>query len=105
MKQSTSFVRRFAVPMTIALVALGVGSAAYASQKVKPKKITCEDFLALGTEAQPRVVYWLEGFSKSGKLEDEEIDVDPMESPVAVVVTECHKAPKATLWEKLEGVL
>lgn len=105
MKKSTALTRTFAVLAAVALAALGIGSAAHATttaKKVKPKQITCEEFLALGTEAQPRVVYWLEGFSKSGRLEDTEIDVDALERPIAMVVTECHKTPKATLLEKIE---
>jgi len=71
-------------------------------EKIKPREMTCRDFLALGTEDQPRVVYWLEGFSKSGKPEGAEIDLDSLQRPVAMVVTECRQAPKATLWQKLK---
>jgi hypothetical protein len=108
MKKFASLVRTGAVPMVVALAALGLGSAAHAStpaKKVKAKEMTCEEFLALGTEVQPRVVYWLEGYTQSGKAEDGEIDVDAIERPVAMVVTECHKAPKATLMEKLKAHL
>ncbi len=102
MKNSASFLRTFAVPTVVALATLGLGAAAYAASTVKPKEMTCEEFLALGTEVQPRVVYWMEGYSKSGKPEDAEIDMDALERPVAVVVTECRKAPRSTVWEKLK---
>jgi hypothetical protein len=105
MKQSTSLVRRIAIPMVIALMALGIGTAALAakkSEKMKAKEFTCEEFLTLGTEVQPRVVYWLDGLSKSGKLEEAEVDVDAFERPVAMVVTQCHKTPKATVLEKVK---
>jgi acid stress chaperone HdeA len=105
MKESASPIRSFAVAALAGLLALGVGSVAYAAKKVKPREMTCEEFLALGSEVQPRVVYWLEGYSKSGKLEDAEVDVDSMQRPVAMVVTECRKEPKATLWQKLEDAL
>jgi acid stress chaperone HdeA len=105
MKQST-LARMLAVPAVVALAALGLGSVAHAAnkpaKKVKAKEFTCEEFLTLGTEVQPHVVYWLEGVTQSGKLEDAEFDVDEMERPVAVLVTECHKAPKATLLEKIK---
>jgi hypothetical protein len=104
---SAPFGRKSVIGLVVAASALAIGAVAYASKpaaKVKAKEMTCEEFLALGTDVQPRVVYWLEGFTQSGKAEDAEIDVDAIERPVAVVVTECHEAPKATLLEKLERV-
>ena len=103
MKKSTLLVRTVAVPMAVVLAALGLGLVAHSAEKVKAKEMTCEEFLALGHEVQPRVVYWLEGYSKSGKLEDAEIDVDALERPIAMVVTECHKAPKSSLLKKIEA--
>jgi hypothetical protein len=75
----------------IALAGLACGATAHASAskpgKVKAKQITCEEFLALGTDVQPRVVYWIEGYSKAGRPEAAEIDLDALERPVAMVVT------------------
>lgn len=102
MKKSTRLVRRLAVPASLALAATSVGVAAHAAKKVNAKEMTCEEFLALGTEVQPRVVYWLEGYSKAGKPEAAEIDVDAIEQPVTMVVTDCRTAPKATVWEKIK---
>jgi hypothetical protein len=102
MKKSTLFAWTVAAPMVVVCAALGLGSVAHAAKKMKAKDMTCEEFLALGHEVQPRVVYWLEGYSESGKLEDAEIDVDAFERPIAMVVTECHKAPKSSLLKKIE---
>jgi len=105
MKNPVSLARTVAVPMVVALAALGLGSVSHAantSKKVKAKEMTCEEFLALGDEVQPHVVYWLDGYSKSGKLEDEDIGIDAFERPIAMVVTECHKTPKATLMQKIK---
>lgn len=106
MKTLASSTRTLVIAAAFALAALGLGSVAHATrdrhQKIKPRQMTCRDFLALGTEDQPRVVYWLEGYSKSGKPEDAEIDLDSLQRPVAMVVTECRQAPKATLWQKLK---
>jgi hypothetical protein len=99
MKKSASFVATLAVPIVIGLAAIGLGSVTHAAKSAKTMKagqITCEEFLALGSEAQPRVVYWLDGLSKSGKFEEAEIDVDTLERPVAAIVTECHKAGAAS---------
>jgi hypothetical protein len=102
MKKSNRFVRGLAVSASFALAALTVGVAAHAAKKVNAKDMTCEEFLALGHEVQPRVVYWLEGYSVSGKPEAAEIDVDALERPVTMVVADCRAAPKATLWEKIK---
>lgn len=105
MKKRLSLVRTLAVPMVVALAALGlvsVSHAAKATKTWKAKDMTCEDFLALGDEVRPGVVYWLEGYSQSGKLEDAEIDVDAIQRPIAVLITECHKTPKASLLQKLK---
>jgi len=105
MKKGTSLVRMVAVPMVVGLAALGLGSVSHAAKTnktLKAKEMTCEDFLALGDDVQPRVVYWLEGYSQSGKPEEAEIDIDAIQRPITVVVTECHKTPKATLLQKIE---
>lgn len=94
-------VRALAYPAAAVLAALAIGPAAHA-RSVKAKDITCEEFLALGTDVQPQVVYWIEGVSRSGTPETAELDLDAVERPVAVVVTACRKAPEATLWEKVE---
>lgn len=89
---------------TLALATLAWGGSAQAAKSTTPnaKNMTCEQFLALGEEIQPRVVYWIDGYSKSGKLEKSEVDVRSFERPVAVVVTACKKAPKATVWETVK---
>lgn len=106
MKKSSRSAFRFAVPAGLAIAALGFGVAAHASKdtakKVNAAKFTCEEFLALGTETQPRVVYWLEGVSNSGKPEAAEVDVGTLERPVSMIVTECRQTPKATLWDKVK---
>lgn len=102
MKKSAWLLRSLAVPLAVALVTIGLGTVAHAAKKVKAREMTCQEFLELGTEVQPRVVYWLEGYSKSGKLEDAEIDVESFERPVGMIVTDCRAAPKATLWEKVK---
>jgi hypothetical protein len=113
MKKSTSLLRSLAVPGIVAVATLGLATASLAAgshdtkdgktaKPMKAKEITCEQFLDLGTEVQPHVVYWLEGYSKAGKPEDAEIDVEELERPVTVVVTECRNTPKATVWEKIE---
>lgn len=65
---------------------------------------TCQDFIDVGDEIQPRVVYWMEGFKKAGKPEFADVGVEDFDRPIAVVVDECKREPKATLWEKIKKV-
>src|SRR5262245_53925682 len=34
---------------------------------IKPVKMTCEEFMALGTDVQPEVAYFLDGYSRKDK--------------------------------------
>ena len=74
-----------------------------AKKKVKPETLTCEEFLALGEDVRPRVVYWIDGYSKSGKLTAEGVDEEAFTRPIAVIVDECKKTPKETLWQKIKS--
>jgi acid stress chaperone HdeA len=97
-----SFVRKsiiaLVVGIAVALLAVGANATGKTGKATKPKEMTCKQFLELGTEVQPRVVYWIDGFSRAGDVE-EDADVEEFERPIAVVVTECQKAPKSTVWE------
>lgn len=106
MMKTISYGKTIALSMALAVAAIGFGSVAHAAKpdkKLKAKDMTCEDFLALGREVQPRVVYWIDGYTKSGRLEGEDIDVESFERPVAVVVTECKQTPKASLMDKIKA--
>lgn len=88
--------------LAVAAVACAGSAQAEESAAPKAKDMTCEEFLALGTEIQPRVVYWMDGYSKAGKLEESEVDVRDFERPVAVIVTACQKAPKSSVKETVK---
>ena len=71
-------------------------------KKVKPVKMTCEEFLALDSDVQPEVAYWLAGYDAASKTDvDDSGEVD-LETDTAVLVQECKPAPKASLWEKIK---
>jgi acid stress chaperone HdeA len=86
---------------------LAWGAAALAAdqttKKIKPETLTCEEFLALGEDERPRVVYWIDGYTNSGKLAAEGIGVETFKRPIAVIVDECKKTPKETLWQKIKS--
>lgn len=74
-----------------------------AKKKVKPETLTCEEFLAMGEEVRPRVVYWIDGYAKSGKLTAEGVGEEVFTRPITIIVDECKKAPKETLWQKIKS--
>lgn len=89
-----------------ALLAAALTSTVYAATSAdtakKPARMTCEEFIALDDVQKPKVVYWAEGFSKKGKPVDTVVDLDETDRLIPVLVTECKKTPKVTLWQKIK---
>jgi len=75
------------------------------AKTVKPTKMTCEEFLALGDSVKPAAVAYLDGYSKAGKLEEENIGEVDVDREVAVLVVACKQEPKKTLWDKIRDHL
>jgi hypothetical protein len=86
--------------LAVGLTVLAAAGTAMAAKK-PATEITCEEFLALGSEVQPRVVYWMEAYSANGKLEDLELDLNDFNRPIVAVIDACQKEPKASLWDKV----
>lgn len=87
------------------LVAVALGFALVGSAQAKKHdvpKMTCEEFLALGESLQPRAVAWLDGYSKGGKLKEEDIGEIDVHRETEVLVVSCKEDPKKTLWEKIK---
>lgn len=74
-------------------------------KKLKPVEMTCEDFLALGSDVQPEVAYWLDGYNRKTGTDVAAAGEVDLERDMAVLVQECKPAPKASLWERLKGKL
>src|SRR3989442_6481620 len=91
----------------VAFVLMGVvASVPCADAKtVKQTKMTCEEFLALGDSVKPAAVAYLDGYSKAGKLEEENIGEVDVDREVAVLVVACKQEPKKTLWDKIRDHL
>jgi hypothetical protein len=57
------------------------------SFKLDPRKTTCAEFVGLGETIQPRVIAWMDGYSRAGTLRQQDvaqIDID-RQTDVAVV--------------------
>jgi hypothetical protein len=73
------------------------------AHKVHRVKMTCEEFLALGSSEQPEVAYWLAGYNSGGSVEEAgQVDVD---RDIAVLVEACKPAPKEGVWSRIRSKL
>ncbi len=61
---------------------------------------TCDEFLALETDYQPKVVYWATAQAKGGK-DNSFIDIEGSERVVPMVIDECKKTPSGSFLQKL----
>ncbi|OUL71010.1 HdeA/HdeB family chaperone [Paraburkholderia hospita] len=70
---------------------------------MSPAKMKCEDFVAVAAEYQPSLVYWAAGVDKLGVKETDTMVVDTAQ-PIAVIVGECKKTPKASFKTKVHDL-
>ncbi|GAA4650625.1 hypothetical protein GCM10023116_29080 [Kistimonas scapharcae] len=89
------------------LAALSCTAFADSNKKsnVPPKPITqwtCADFLDIEDDFQPYAVGWATAYSKSGKPEDTDFDVDGVNTITPYIVTVCSQNRKASFWAKVK---
>ena len=90
------------MPLALVLMTIGVsGVTAAEAKKVASAKMTCEEFLGLSDDVKPEAVAYLDGYSKGGKLKEEDIGEVDVDREVAVLVVACKEEPKKTLWDKI----
>jgi len=73
------------------------------SKKVKPVKMTCEEFMSLDKDVQPEVAYFLDGYSRKNKTDVAMAGQVDLERDTAVFVELCKPAPKESLWAKIKS--
>jgi acid stress chaperone HdeA len=91
----------------IGTLVLGFGFAlpawAQTPTEMSPAKMKCEDFVAVDAVYQPTLVYWVAGVDKLGIRETDTMVVDTA-TPIAVIVGECKKTPKASFKSKVRAL-
>jgi len=91
----------------ITTLVLGLGFAlptlAETTKPVSPAKMKCEDFVAVDVAYQPALVYWVAGVDHLGVLETDTMVVDTA-TPIAAIVAECQKTPKASFKSKVRAM-
>jgi acid stress chaperone HdeA len=100
-----SIMTRDIVIGVITLMATIAGVLPADAKTVKPTKMTCEEFVALGDSVKPATVAYLDGYSKAGKLKEEDIGEVDVDRELAVLIVACKEDPKKTLWDKIRDRL
>jgi HdeA/HdeB family protein len=90
------------LPLCAVALSLSACATAHSAKTANPPKMTCEEFLALGSDVQPRAVAWLDGYSK-GKLREQDIGEIDVDRQIDVLVVACKQDPKVTLWDKMRA--
>ncbi len=80
-----------------------VAQSALAEDSKKPVSgWTCDEFLAVEGDFQPKVVYWATAKSKTGKP-GSIVDIEGTEKVVPMVIDDCKKTPKESFMTKLKN--
>ena len=79
-----------------------VSQAALADAKKPVSNWTCEEFLAVEGDFQPKVVYWATAKNKTGKP-GSVVDIEGTEKVVPMVIDECKKTPSDSFMSKLKN--
>ena len=83
----------------VAGLALGLSAAPAAAKKVKPRKMTCEEFVALDVSDQSAVLAYLDGHGQGATaVPVAELDV---QRESGAIIEDCKTTPKETLAQKI----
>ncbi|MDR7006193.1 HdeA/HdeB family chaperone [Paraburkholderia strydomiana] len=96
--------KRIAVAAAVlAGLCLSPFALAQADKPIKPATMSCGDFLAVEDTYKPALVYWVSGADKLGVQETVTTVVDTA-TPVAAIVGECERTPKASFASKVRDL-
>lgn len=77
-----------------------VAVTAHAEPKKPVTKWSCEEFLAVQDDFQPKVIYWSSAKTRGGVSI---IDIDGAEKVVPMVIDDCKKEPKQSFMSKVKN--
>lgn len=84
------------------LGAVVAAQSALAEPKKPVSDWTCDEFLAVEGDFQPKVVYFASARSKSGKP-GSIVDIEGTEKIVPMIVDDCKKTPSESFMKKLKN--
>lgn len=70
---------------------------------VKPIQMQCSDFVDLESDLQPELYYYLDGYDRATKTQDDVAGEVDLEQDYAAFVEICKQAPKESLWTRLKA--
>jgi len=70
---------------------------------VKPIEMQCSDFVGLESDLQPELYYYLDGYDRATKTQDDVAGEVDLERDYATFVQVCKQAPKESFWTKLKA--
>jgi acid stress chaperone HdeA len=88
-------------PFRLAILAAAIGASPALADTQKPvSKWSCEEFLAVGEQFQPKVVYFA---SSRAAKNPSMVDIEGTEKVVPMIIDDCQKAPKESFLKKLKN--
>jgi acid stress chaperone HdeA len=94
------------IPVLLAGVAASSAAETRTSAAEIKKPVTewtCREFIALGDQYRPKVVYWASAYAKGGEPEASELDVAGTEQITPGIVQDCEREPESSFWQKLKA--
>ncbi|MGJ0506701.1 MAG: acid-activated periplasmic chaperone HdeA [Methylocystis sp.] len=88
--------------LVLAGAALAAQAASADDNKKPVSNWTCEEFLAVEGDFQPKVVYWATAKSKTGKP-GSIVDIEGTEKVVPMVIDDCKKTPSDSFMTKVKN--
>ncbi|MEK4033643.1 acid-activated periplasmic chaperone HdeA [Methylocystis sp. IM3] len=76
--------------------------AAFADDKKPVSNWSCEEFLAVEGDIQPKVIYWATAKAKSGKP-GSIVDIEGTEKVVPMVIDDCKKETSGSFMTKVKN--
>lgn len=93
----------FAVLLVLGCAAKTPAPAGSPQLTLNPKKTTCAEFLALGSDVQPRLIAWVDGYSRAGTVRQQDVGVVDVDRETKVLVVACEQAPTESFWDKVRA--
>jgi hypothetical protein len=70
---------------------------------LKPIKMVCSDYVALSATEQPELYYYLDGYDRATKTQDQVAGQIDLENDYQAFVQVCKQAPKESFWDKMKA--
>jgi HdeA/HdeB family len=93
--------------VALALIALAATACAMGAAKstASSPQMTCQEFLGVGEREKPLAVTWLDGYSKGGRLREEDVGEIDVDRQMTALIVACEQVPKQTLWDRIRADL